>query len=135
MSRIAPRNAASSASGAMSAAGARAVADRELARDHQCGERVDERARSRRNTVRERRVQHERDDAALRPELDDARREDTVLHLASDGEEGEWQIDDDTADGHFGGDVVLIGVRADQHGGFPLAHRLKYSEPGRISRS
>ena len=80
----------------------------------------------------ERRVDHERDDVALGSEPDDARLECACAHLARDGEEGVRQVDDDARDRDFGGDAVLVGVRADDERLLRFARRLEDAEPRRV---
>ena len=61
-------------------------------------------------------------------ESEHAGRERLVLDAARDDEERVGEIDHDAGDGHLGGDVVLIRVRAEHEHALRFARRLEDAE-------
>src|SRR5205814_8071252 len=65
-------------------------------------------------------------------EGDDARLEGMVLYLTRHEQKGVRQVDRHAANGHFGGDAVLVGVGAEYVSIVRLTHRLENPYTGSI---
>src|SRR5215204_2737125 len=84
------------------------------------------------NARTERGIDHQRDDVAFGPELDDTRLERVRTYVARNGEERVRKVDDDARNGDLGCDAALIGVRTDDECLLRFARGAKNAETRRV---
>src|SRR5262245_4442390 len=129
---VASRKAAITSRDGMSAFRAIGRQDRVFAREHLGLQRVDALARRCRNLRGECWVEHERDDVTRFTHLKHSRLEGAALDVLGDGQQGEWEIDHDTAECDLRGAGILVGIRANDERILALACRLEHAKSSGI---